>query len=272
MTSKLKETGLDFTDKVTKAVLEAGKAVLDVYGTDFSVVSKEDSSPLTEADRRSHEILSSVLKVHYPVLSEESDTIPYSTRKNWSTYWLIDPLDGTKEFVKRNGEFTVNVALIENGVPVAGWVYAPVKDLLYMGMQGKGAWRIEKALYGYEIGAVKNPLPLSAGCRPFTIVASRSHLNEATAEYISELEKEHPGAERLSAGSSLKLCMVAEGSADVYPRFAPTMEWDTAAADAVCRAAGCSVLQWSREKKQPDGPLVYNKENLLNPWFIVQRK
>ncbi len=262
---------MEFADNVTQAVLEAGKAVLDVYGTDFTVVSKEDCSPLTEADRRAHEILSAALKEYYPVLSEERDTIPYSTRRNWNMYWLIDPLDGTKEFVKRNGEFTVNVALIENGVPVAGWVYAPVKDLLYVGMQEKGAWRVEKALRGYGLGAAKKPLPLAEGLRPFTLVASRSHLNEATAEYIAELEREHPDAERISAGSSLKLCMVAEGSADIYPRFAPTMEWDTAAADAVCRAAGCSVLQWSGEKDRPDGPLVYNKENMLNPWFLVLR-
>ena len=163
------------------------------------------------------------------------------------------------------------MALIEDGVPVEGWVYAPVPDVLYTGIAGKGAWRYGNAMISGTDASKAERLPIASFKeRPFTIVASRSHLNDETADFIDKLQQEHKDAVLKSAGSSLKLCMVAEGSADVYPRFAPTMEWDTAAADAVCRAAGCSVFSWSKETKRPDRDLQYNKENMLNPWFIVQ--
>ncbi len=257
-----------------RIILQAGSAILKVYTTEFTVITKTDTSPLTEADMKSHHILETGLKDNYPVLSEESDAGSFDDRRNWSTFWLIDPLDGTKEFIKRNGEFTVNVALIEHGEPVFGLVYVPVTDVLYIGHHGKGAWIIENAsaadLEKWESFGKK--LPCKTDPRPFTIVASRSHLSSETEKYIAALQKEHPDCVSVSAGSSLKLCMVAEGSADIYPRFAPTMEWDTAAADAVCRAAGCTVSRWSEKVSRPDGPLVYNKEDLHNPWFIVTGK
>ncbi len=239
---------------------------MSIYTTDFTVTTKDDASPLTEADTASHRILAEALKESYPVLSEEGAAIPYEERRLLDRYWLIDPLDGTKEFIKKNGEFTVNVALIEAGVPLAGWVYVPVTDTLYMGFAEKGARKLAKAgriPFGncWEYGV---PLPARNAYRPFTVVASRSHLNQATADYIASVEECRGRVERISAGSSLKLCLVAEGAADVYPRFAPTMEWDTAAADAVCRAAGALVLD-----KETGEPLRYNKKDLHNPHFLV---
>ena len=233
---------------------------MDIYDSDFEVKKKRDASPLTAADLASNEVLTAALEPYYPVLSEESASVPYEKRKDWNRFWLIDPLDGTKEFVKRNGEFTVNVALIENGSPVAGWVYAPVPDLLYFGMAGVGVWRVSEAK---ERGETV-PLPQPGGSDAIRVVASRSHMNDETREYIAVLEEKAGSVELITAGSSLKLCMVAEGTADIYPRFGPTMEWDTAAADAICRAAGAQVLQ-----AENSSSLEYNKVDLYNPYFIV---
>ncbi len=254
---------LSVRDSVTTAVLEAGQRIMDIYSTDFEVETKVDSSPLTAADLASNAVLTAALQPYYPVLSEESASVPYNRRKGWSRFWLIDPLDGTKEFVKRNGEFTVNVALIEDGVPVAGWVYAPVPDLLYWGISGQGAWTVSEASKGGE----STSLPHSRRSDSIRIVASRSHMNEETKAYIAGVEEEAGSVELIMAGSSLKLCMVAEGKADIYPRFGPTMEWDTAAADAVCRAAGAQVTRTGDTR-----PLEYNKEDLYNPYFIVKGK
>ena len=268
--------------ELIKVSVDAGKAILDVYNTDFSVEHKDDKSPLTKADLASHHIINdrlqelSVGTSTVPVLSEESGTVPYETRRNWDTYWLIDPLDGTKEFVKKNGEFTVNIALIKDGIPIAGFVYVPVTDLLYFGSEDSGAWQLpdasacdprewESAAFALAPGTGDIDLP-GSDVPPLKVVASRSHLNEETQQFISGLEKKYGLVERVSSGSSIKLCLVASGEADVYPRFAPTMEWDTAAADAVCRAAGVAVIQ--AENRQP---LCYNKENLLNPWFLVAK-
>ncbi len=257
-----------------RASLRAGKVILEVYNSDFEVEHKADHSPLTEADKQAHTEISKTLKnfdPNIPILSEEGRSIPYRERAEWDFFWVVDPLDGTKEFVKRNGEFTVNIALIQNGAPLAGVIYVPVADTLYFGLTTKGAWRIDefsrKEWNGEDLDSLKKlgiQLPLVQK-RPFTVVASRSHLSPETQNFIDALEIREGQVDILSCGSSLKLCMVAEGSADVYPRFAPTMEWDTAAGQAIAMAAGKEVVRHGDEK-----PLTYNKKDLLNPWFIVR--
>jgi len=276
-----------YIESAYRAALLAGEVILKVYGSDdFDVQRKDDNSPLTRADRRAHEIIEAELhSTGLPMLSEEGAHTPIAERRQWSLYWLVDPLDGTKEFIKRNGEFTVNIALmaqVERGEdrpaghrgnevyhePVAGVVYVPVKDLAYVGMHGQGARKIENASNTPFAGIKKTGLGLplgDPGSRPFAAVMSRSHNSPETEACVAELETSFGPAKRVTSGSSIKLCLVAEGAADVYPRFAPTMEWDTAAGDAVCRAAGCTVTE-------QDGttPLRYNKEDLHNPWFLVK--
>jgi len=254
---------------------KAADAIMDVYGSGFSVELKKDRSPLTLADRRSHEIIAGRLtSCKLPILSEEGRDIPYSERKAWGYYWLVDPLDGTKEFVKRNGEFTVNIALIEKDRPVMGVILVPVKDILYFAAEGTGAYKISDTSWiknGTSLEELKGkaqrlPVKTELNTRAFTAIASRSHLSEETNSFLESLKKEHGEIEIVSAGSSLKFCLIAEGAADVYPRFAPTMEWDTAAGQAIVEQAGGEVLQ-----HESGEPLKYNKENLLNPWFIVRR-
>jgi len=249
--------------RITDLARLAGERILEVYRQDFSVDEKEDRSPLTEADRRSHDTILAGLLAAYPdipCVSEEGRSIPYATRRAWSRCWMVDPLDGTKEFIKKNGEFTVNIALIEDGHPVLGVVSQPVTGTVYAAARGNGAYRF------LTDGSVTR-LTAGAHYRSLSrvrVVASRSHLTPETADFIAALEAEGKEVELTSAGSSLKLCLVAENSADVYPRFGPTMEWDTAAAHAVALEAGRTVLA------HPSGePLRYNKESLLNPWFIV---
>ncbi len=284
---EIKELQLEtLLETALKAALEAGAAILDVYGSDdFDIEHKDDDSPLTRADRRAHDIIDAYLHgTGLPVLSEEGADIPFSERRSWETYWLVDPLDGTKEFIKRNGEFTVNIALMERPagaevhVPAAGVVYVPVKDVLYIGYTGhagRGAWKIGDAAAGGPLDTLEaalaqgSRLPLNGsggpeGVRRFTAIVSRSHNTPESEELLARLEAEYGEVRRISSGSSIKLCLVAEGAADIYPRFAPTMEWDTAAGDAVCRAAGCRVTE-----KDAVTALRYNKEDLLNPWFIV---
>jgi 3'(2'), 5'-bisphosphate nucleotidase len=256
-----------------RAALAAGRTILDVYaGADFGVEIKSDRSPLTIADRRAHRVIGEGLAASgLPVLSEEGRDISYEERRGWTSFWMVDPLDGTKEFIKRNGEFTVNIALIRSGAPVLGVVYAPVLDILYAGREGLGAFKTERAgqnedSFGDGLTGSGVKLPVARKPGPFRIVASRSHMTAETLTFV-EAEKAARGeVELVSIGSSLKLCLVAEGTADVYPRFGPTMEWDTAAGDAVARAAGCVV----RRAEGPD-PLLYNKEDLHNPWFVVRR-
>ena len=244
-------------DLVSAIARDAGQAIMKIYQGRIDVEFKDDKSPLTAADKASHDLIVSGLKKHFPempVLSEEGRDIPYEQRKGWTRFWLVDPLDGTKEFIKRNGEFTVNIALIEGGTPVMGVVYVPAQDRTYLGIEGQGAFR-QKGDGPREPIRVRSPEP-SAG---LTVVMSRSHPSPELDEYLKNI----PVAEALSVGSSLKLCAVAEGKADLYPRLGPTMEWDTAAGQAVVHAAGGKVLRM-------DGtPLEYNKENLLNPYFIV---
>lgn len=234
---------------------------MQVYGTAFDVDVKADKSPLTEADRQSHNIIEQALKKltpDFPVLSEESKAVAYALRKSWNTFWLVDPLDGTKEFIKRNGDFTVNIALIQDGKVVAGVVYIPVTATGYVGISSDGAYKLTQ-------GQVMVIQPKINSSNVISVVASRSHLSEETENYINTLRQSGKEVQFVSRGSSLKLCLVAEGEADVYPRFAPTMEWDTAAAQAVVEAAGKKVLSYPALT-----PLQYNKEDLLNPWFIVE--
>ena len=244
--------------------MEAGRAVMQIYERDFAVEYKEDKSPLTEADKASNEIICAALSELYPdipLLSEENREIPFDERRNWEYYWCIDPVDGTKEFIKKNGEFTINIALIHRFRPVAGVVYAPAADLLYSAKKGRGAYRNRKRL-----PLQKNDNPE----RVLRVVASKSHLSAETQAFIDRLSEKTESIEQVSRGSSLKLCMVAEGSADIYPRMAPTMEWDTAAADAIVRESGAMTYRLSAES-EIEGDLLYNKEDLLNPWFLVKR-
>ncbi|MAR39691.1 MAG: 3'(2'),5'-bisphosphate nucleotidase [Flavobacteriales bacterium] len=252
------------------ASIEGGHAIMKVYASEFSVEHKDDQSPLTLADKNCNEVIESFLKnTHIPILSEEGAKIPYLERKDWEYSWLIDPLDGTKEFIKRNGEFTVNIALIHKGHPVMGVIYVPVKEDLYFALDGMGSYK--KSFCVDTIDDLENlislscSLPIKSERDSYIVVGSRSHMTKETEMFFEKKKQEHGNVEVMAVGSSLKLCMVAEGKADSYPRYAPTMEWDTAAGDAICRMAGFRVLQYNSDK-----PVEYNKEDLLNPWFLVK--
>lgn len=244
-------------EDIVSIAKEAGEAIMQIYKRDFRVEYKEDNSPLTEADLKANDIICSKLLELYPeipIMSEENKEEIYEKRKEWVSYWCIDPIDGTKEFVKRNGEFSVNIALIYKNTPFLGVVYAPVTDELYKAKKGEGAFKNNQKL------------PLYSNLNPkkkLTVIVSKSHLSQETQDFIDALDTQE--VEQLTKGSSLKLCMVAEGSVDLYPRLAPTMEWDTAAADAIVREAGKGCYEFDTTKS-----LVYNKKNLLNPWFIVK--
>ncbi|WP_043531880.1 3'(2'),5'-bisphosphate nucleotidase CysQ [Litchfieldella xinjiangensis] len=247
-------------EHLIRGVLAAGRQVMDIYEGEYEISYKGDASPLTEADMAAHCALVALLKEHtpdVPILSEESEEIPYSRRKGWRRYWLLDPLDGTKEFIGHTGEFTINVALIEEGVPMFGIVHAPVLDTTWWGQAGVGAFK--------RVGGDEQAIQVRALPEPeqeaWKVVGSRRHGAGAFQAFCDAL----PNNERVSMGSSLKLCLVAEGKADLYPRLAPTSEWDTAAAQAVVTAAGGEVLEAHTLQ-----PLRCNqKENPLNPWFIV---
>ena len=260
----------EFLDIAKRAALDAGAEILKIYTDptqDFGIEKKADNSPLTLADKAAHHCIMRYLQnTDIPVLSEEGQHLPFSERQPWKRLWVVDPLDGTKEFIKKNGEFTVNIALVEDGAPVLGVIYIPVTGILYYGIVGEGAWKITPSSLPEGSASMIESLPLKkSGEGPFTVVASRSHMNAETEEYISQLRKNHDNIQLVSSGSSIKICLVAEGSADAYPRFAPTMEWDTAAGDAIARAAGKRVVD-----AQIGKPLVYNKEDLHNPWFLVE--
>jgi 3'(2'), 5'-bisphosphate nucleotidase len=248
-------------DQLSVIAKAAGKAILEIYKNgNFGVEAKEDNSPLTLADKAAHDIIVKGLEPFgFPILSEEGTDVSYAERKNWSKFWMVDPLDGTKEFIKKNGEFTVNIALIEDGTPTFGVVYVPVTEELYIGGAEQSATKITK--YGsFPLNCkgdiTYNELIKKEGLR---VVASRSHLNDATQDLLSNLSK----PEIVSMGSSLKFMVIADGKADLYPRFAPTMEWDTAAAHGILLSLGYSVLEENSQEE-----LTYNKENLLNPYFI----
>lgn len=241
------------------AAEEACSEILTVYNSnDFQTEAKGDNSPLTLADRRSHEVIEKhLLKTGLPILSEEGKDIPYSERKHWEYFWLVDPLDGTKEFIKRNGEFTVNIALVYKNEPVLGVVAVPVKGELYYATAGEGAYQKNN---GTSVRLSKR-VPVDLGQTGLRVVASRSHMNAETEAFIQKLS--NPSL--IAAGSSLKFISVAKGEADIYPRYIPCMEWDTAAADIVIRETGLQTIS-----VQDNKPLEYNKENLLNPYFICR--
>ncbi len=264
-----------------QAAVEAGNVILDVYELDFVVSVKDDKSPLTEADKRSHEVIAKRLSASvYPILSEEGRNIPFSERRDWETLWVVDPLDGTKEFIKRNGEFTVNIALVRGGRPVLGVIYVPVQGTLYFASTKTGAYRLQDPQYLTKLADPESKVDLHAimtaatplPCHPntdmiYTIVGSRSHSSPELKQFVEEQKQVYPNLQFLAAGSSLKFCLVAEGRAHIYPRLGPTMEWDTAAGQAIVECSGAQVLRWNSSD-----PLTYNKEALLNPWFVVQTK
>lgn len=251
------------------AALAGGTEILKVYKTNFDVETKEDNSPLTQADKNANEVIMNYLKpTTIPIISEENRQLDYEERKDWKQCWIVDPLDGTKEFIKRNGEFTVNIALIEDGNPVLGVIYVPFSKTLYFTSEnGKSSKKIIVSSEDISVEEIfKNaeeikPEPIDSVVK---IVGSRSHLNEETKNFIAEIEKKNP-VEIVSKGSSLKFCLVAEGLAHIYPRFAPTMEWDTAAGHAICKAVGIEVIDQGTGKS-----MKYNRPNLLNNYFLVK--
>ena len=253
--------------KSIKASIEAGNAILDVY----------------HSDKRSHEIIVNSLKeFDIPILSEEGKNIPYKERRNWDTLWIVDPLDGTKEFIKRNDEFTVNIALVKESKPVLGVIFIPIKETLYFASNEIGSYKVEKNRIidianriseENENGLINriiylsDKLPISTSTNsPYTIVGSRSHATSELEAFVEEKRQEYGDVEFISAGSSLKFCLVAEGKADIYPRLGPTMEWGTAAGQAIAENADAKVLRHNTNEQ-----IIYNKENLLNPWFVVLR-
>jgi 3'(2'), 5'-bisphosphate nucleotidase len=255
-----------------EASIDAGSAIMDIYDSvDFGTEYKKDDSPLTRADLESNRVIMSYLtQTTIPIVSEENKNLEYSERKEWDVCWMVDPLDGTKEFIKRNGEFTVNIALIKKGTPILGVIYVPVTRELYCANVDEGkSFKIElgdaKELPINLFDEVNQLRPTEKSGAKTKVVGSRSHMNEQTENFIEELKKEGKDVEIVSKGSSLKFCIVAEGKADMYPRVAPTMEWDTAAGHAICSAMGLKVTNWETGKD-----LVYNKENLLNPFFLVK--
>lgn len=265
-------TGIDQNRELRTAIeasLKAGEAIMEVYNSEFDVEIKDDKSPLTIADKNANDIINTFLiPTNIPIISEENKQIDYISRKDWSTCWIVDPVDGTKEFIKRNGEFTVNIALVDEGKPKLGVIYVPAIKVLYIGDVPKGkAYKAQLSDHNTTFENVLNllqPLQPKQRTNALEVVGSRSHMNDETLSFVHQLEKEGNQVSIVSKGSSLKFCLVAEGNADIYPRFAPTMEWDTAAGQAICNAVGVEVISKETEK-----PLTYNKENLLNPWFVV---
>lgn len=250
--------------KIIAIAEEAGNEIMKIYDTDdFAVTDKSDNSPLTKADKAGNAVIVAALKSAYPeipIISEENKMIEYADRKDWNYFWLVDPLDGTKEFIKKNGEFTVNIALIRNGKPVLGVVGIPAKNQMYYAVENKGAFKIDE-------NGVETKLFINAPkSDEIALIGSRSHPSPEFDAYLKEMENKFATVNFVPAGSSLKFCLVAEGKADVYPRLGPTMEWDTAAGHALVLEAGARVKVYGQEND-----LQYNKENLLNPFFIVER-
>lgn len=253
-----------------KAAFKAGDKIMSIYNTkNINVQYKKDNSPLTIADKLSNDTINYYLKSSgYPILSEEGININYETRKNWKTFWMIDPIDGTKEFIKKNGEFTVNIALLKNNKPTLGVVYSPYLNQVFFAEEGLGAFKINN-INSFENLFQADIIDLSTVLEPktYTIVVSKSHMNNATQKYVSKQILKFGKVNQIEVGSSLKICKVADGSANCYPRFGPTMEWDTAAAHAVAKISGCKFYVADTPKRE----LKYNKENLLNPYFIAER-
>ncbi len=255
-----------------KAAIDAGKEILKIYGNEFRVFEKDDKSPLTEADIAASNIINTYLEpTKIPIIGEEIKNMPFSERKTWKTCWIVDPLDGTKEFIKRNGEFTVNIAMVENGIPVLGVIFVPVTRALYYADVTKG--KAYKTQLDHNLKSSLNffaekdrILPTPKTEHLIRVVGSRSHMNTDTLNFIETQKNNYKKVDIVSKGSSLKFCLMAEGKADIYPRFAPTMEWDTAAGHAICKAVGLSVIS-----KDTNEELLYNKSNLLNSYFVVRK-
>ncbi len=257
-----------------EASLKAGEAIMKVYGKDdFEVEIKGDNSPLTIADKTANDIINTFLiPTKIPIISEENKQTPYEVRRAWEECWIVDPVDGTKEFIKRNGEFTVNIAFVNNGIPKLGVIYVPVvKTLYFSDVEERKSY---KAILNFHNSSIEEIIEKSELLSPknnksnkVEVVGSRSHMSQETLDYVDKLKSKGKEVEIVSKGSSLKFCLVAEGNADVYPRFAPTMEWDTAAGQAICNALDIHVISQSTNQE-----LMYNKENLLNPWFLVSKK
>lgn len=246
---------------LVKIARDAGETIMEIYARDFEIEYKDDSSPLTEADKASHEVIAAGLEANWPeipVLSEEGKSIDYSERKDWKSLFIVDPIDGTKEFIKKNGEFTVNIALAHENQVVAGVVYVPAMDVMFWGNLEGGAW-IQDA-QGTRPLKVTRTFETPQDGKDMVVVASRSHRSEELEEYLAKLSIK----EVVSKGSSLKICQIADGSADLYPRIGLTMEWDTAAAHAVVKAAGGNLYRVGTHTE-----LDYNREELLNPYFEV---
>ena len=256
---------IDIQD-IVKIAKDAGKAIMKIYNEDFGVEYKKDNTPLTIADQKANEIIvtalnqlivNSFLQKNIPILSEEGKNIPYEERKNWEYFWLIDPLDGTKEFVKKNGEFTINIALIYKESPVLGVVFSPVLNVCYWAQKGEGAFKDGKKL----------PLKTKKQRDVYKIVASRSHMSNETKDFIEAIDTDKEKV-IVSIGSSLKICLVAEGEANIYPRLGPTMEWDTAAAHAIVNESNGLFNKYLENGAYQQH--LYNKKNLLNDWFVVK--
>jgi len=247
---------------IVEIAIKAGNAILEIYKQDIAVEIKSDNSPLTIADRYANEIIVAGLQKldnSIPIISEENKLIDFSERQNWTKCWIVDPLDGTKEFIKKNGEFTVNIALVENGIPILGVVHVPAQNITYFAEINKGTNKIENGITSSlkirnlaEDGVLK-------------IVGSRSHQTPELLEYVEQQKAKFTSVDFVAAGSSLKFCLLADGKADVYPRLGPTMEWDTCAGQIVATEAGAVVLRFDNNE-----PLLYNRANLLNPFFIVK--
>lgn len=260
------------------AAVLAGDEILKIYDTNFDVELKEDKTPVTNADKKSSDKIIEILQeFNIPILSEEGEITDFEIRKKWDKLWIVDPLDGTKEFVKRNGEFTVNIALVENNVPTLGVIYSPVFKDLYFAAKNIGAFKINrhdfipfveniKQSSFEDLLRVSKQLPLEQSRKNYVVVASRSHMSSETYYHIEDLKLHHSNVEIVSTGSSIKMCWVAEGIADEYPRFGPTMEWDTAAGQAILTEAQCVLLDF-----KTNTPMKYNREELLNNWFVAKR-
>jgi 3'(2'), 5'-bisphosphate nucleotidase len=265
--------------KAILASVEAGKEILKVYDTAFSVQYKEDETPLTQADQKaSDKIIELLTETNIPVLSEEGEHFSYEKRKVLHELWIVDPLDGTKEFVKRNGEFTVNIALVKDKQPVIGVIYSPVFKDLYFASKDLGSFKIDRHVFISiledlsafsleQLISLAAKLPGQSYPEMYTVVASRSHLSSETFQYIEQLKIKHDYVNIVNTGSSIKMCWVAEGLANEYPRFGPTMEWDTAAGQAILENAGCELVEFENGE-----PMEYNREELRNKWFIARKK
>ena len=256
----------------------AGKEIMEVYDTNFDVEYKDDNSPLTLADKKaSDKIIGELKQFDIPVLSEEGVHDSFEIRKTWNKLWIVDPLDGTKEFVKRNGEFTVNIALVEENIPTLGVIFSPIFKDIYFAAKGLGAFKIDRKQFSSLVDLIQDQtleqllniaqkLPIVSNRNNYVVVASRSHMSTETFQHIEALKLTHKHVEIVTTGSSIKMCWVAEGIADEYPRYGPTMEWDTAAGQAILQEANAGLIDMETRL-----PMKYNREQLLNNWFIAKR-